>query len=235
MLLGKNILILLAIALMLSPFAATATAEETRIEFWYFGIHGCLELPEEAHPGEMITCYLRITADDVIHVNYVELIIRFGDIMLYGETIISDRDMFPGEKVVRIIELTLPTEPTSGRLYICIAAETYKHPHTVISSNSLYATYVRERTYDELLRDYDALRADYDRLISDYDSLRTDYIELNSKYESLKADYRELILKHGASKRELATAKSMMYIFMVTTVVFIATTVYFARRKPKTT
>jgi len=143
--------------------------------------------------------------------------------------------MSPGEKVVRIIELTLPTEPTSGRLYICISAETYKQPHTAFSSNSLYTTYVRERTYDELLRDYDALRADYDRLISNYDSLRTDYIELNSKYESLKADYGELILKHGASKRELATAKSMMYIFIVTTMVFIATTVYFARRKPKTT
>jgi len=197
MLLRKNILILLAIALMLSPFAATATAKKTRIRFGSRGIRGELEFPEEAHPGETIICIVRIIAADIIHDCSAALMIWFEDIRLYEDMIIHHRDMGPGEEVVRIIELTLPTEPTSGRLSVGIEVyyeQPYRRPRDYIS-DTFFTTYVRERTYDELLRDYDALRADYDRLKSDYDSLRTDYIELNSKYESLKADYRELILK----------------------------------------
>ena len=54
---------------------------------------------------------------------------------------------------------------------------------------------------------------------SEHDSLLSDYNDLKSKLEHLTGD--------------LGTARNLSYIFIVTTIIFIATTAYLAIRKPK--
>ena len=90
-------------------------------------------------------------------------------------------------------------------------------------------------SYDTLKSDYDSLKATHDTLKSGYDTLKTSHDTLKSDYDKLKSDYGSLESKYDASTAELSTSKNLMYIFIITTIAFIATTIYFARRKPKTT
>ncbi|MDH5596331.1 MAG: hypothetical protein OEY40_06420, partial [Candidatus Bathyarchaeota archaeon] len=58
----------------------------------------------------------------------------------------------------------------------------------------------------------------YHSLLSDYSSLQASFNELKSKYE------------FGG---EMANALNLMYVFIETTVIFSATTIYFLLRKQK--
>ena len=96
-------------------------------------------------------------------------------------------------------------------------------------------------TYDSLKSDYDSLKATYDSLKSSYDSLQTDYSKLSSNYDALQEDYNSLLADYDAleseyetSVGELGTSRNLMYVFVVTTIVFIATSIILFMRKPKT-
>ncbi len=88
-------------------------------------------------------------------------------------------------------------------------------------------------SYNNLQVDYNSLSSRFDGLKSDYDSLRVRYDGLNSSYNSLNTAYTELKSKQEATMTELNNIRNLTYIFVTTTIVFIATTVYFAKRKPK--
>ena len=94
--------------------------------------------------------------------------------------------------------------------------------------------------YHNLLADFDALNmsyislnSSYNNLISDYDNLQSSYNQLNSSYTAFQDSYNELQSNQEAIKSELANIRNIMYIFITTTIILIATTVYFAIRKPK--
>ena len=96
-------------------------------------------------------------------------------------------------------------------------------------------------TYDSLKSDYDSLKATYDSLKSSYASLQTDYSKLSSNYDALQEDYNSLLADYDAleseyetSVGELGTSRNLMYVFVVTTIVFIATSIILFVRKPKT-
>jgi len=59
------------------------------------------------------------------------------------------------------------------------------------------------------------------------------YNELLAKYDDLNATYYGLLAYYDNLKIELNNIRNLMYIFIITTIIFTATTVYFARRKPK--
>jgi len=69
----------------------------------------------------------------------------------------------------------------------------------------------------------------------DYESLKTTYSSLKSDYDNLTSDYDKLKLEHESTIKQLSTNTNLMYVLIVTTMAFIATTGHFARRKPKTT
>lgn len=89
-------------------------------------------------------------------------------------------------------------------------------------------------TYDSLKSSHDSLQTDYSELSSNYDALQEDYKSLNSEYNSLLADYEALESEYETSVSELGTSRNLMYVFVVTTVVFIATSIILFMRKPKT-
>lgn len=70
-----------------------------------------------------------------------------------------------------------------------------------------------------LKQQIDDLNSTYISLKSDYDSLQTDYSDLKSKYDELTAD--------------LGSTRNLNYLFIITTIIFIATTLYLTIRKPK--
>ena len=87
--------------------------------------------------------------------------------------------------------------------------------------------------YYGLLRKYNELQGNYDTLQTSYENLQTNYDAMNMSYNSLNSSYNELTSKHEATISELNYIKNLMYIFIITTIAFIATTAYFAIRKPK--
>lgn len=94
--------------------------------------------------------------------------------------------------------------------------------------------------YHNLLADFNALNmsyisldSGYNNLMSDYDSLQSSYYQLNSSNSALQDSYSELQSDREAIASELSIVRNLMYIFVATTAMLEATTVYFAIRKPK--
>ncbi len=87
--------------------------------------------------------------------------------------------------------------------------------------------------YYDLSDMYSQLQSDYDGLQEAYDSLSTDLNNLQGLYNSLLANYTNLQGDHNTLTDDLGTTRSLSYIFIVTTIIFMATTVYFAFRRSK--
>lgn len=114
-------------------------------------------------------------------------------------------------------------------------------------------TYLRNKPYEDLqvaynqlLADYDSLQTSYSNLQANYsilednhNNLQTNYGSLNSTYQSLLSDYSMLQASSNELKSkyefagDMANALDLMYVFIETTVIFIATTIYFVLRKQK--
>ncbi len=96
--------------------------------------------------------------------------------------------------------------------------------------------------YDELYEDYKKLEADFNTLYntimpqvealrSNYDKIKADLDEVRTELETSRTDYSALNTKYKSAVRELNTRTTLMYAFIVTTVVFLATTLYLALRR----
>jgi predicted nuclease with TOPRIM domain len=97
-----------------------------------------------------------------------------------------------------------------------------------------------QTSHSSLLSNYTNLQADYDSTCSDYHSLEVDYNSLESSYSSLETDYNslnsdytDLNSKHDTLMSDLGFTKNLSYVFIVTTLIFIASTVYLAMKRPK--
>ena len=88
-------------------------------------------------------------------------------------------------------------------------------------------------TYQHLLNEYAVLVGNYTGLQVEYDGLLSNFDLLNSTYSNLNATYHELRSKQEATMNELNSIRNLMYIFTATTIILLATTVYFFRRKVK--
>jgi hypothetical protein len=104
--------------------------------------------------------------------------------------------------------------------------------------NSLQADYNTLKTTNDKLRadynplqtSYNYIKEDYDRTKIEFDVIQKEYDSLKSEYAILKAKYDDLMTK---AKVLPAIPQELVYLLIITTMVFIFTTIYFARRKPK--
>jgi hypothetical protein len=87
-------------------------------------------------------------------------------------------------------------------------------------------------THSLLVSEYGSMQTDYELLNSSYNSLVTSYDSLTLDYDSLQEDYAYVKTKYDASLGELNIVRILMYVFTVTTVVFVATTLYFKKKSP---
>ena len=100
-------------------------------------------------------------------------------------------------------------------------------------NDQLLTSYVAlNATHSSLVSEYGSMQTDYDLLNSSYDSLVTSYDSLTSNYDSLQEDYAYVKTKYDGSLGELNIVRILMYVFTVTTIVFVATTLYFKKKSP---
>jgi parallel beta-helix repeat protein len=113
--------------------------------------------------------------------------------------------------------------------------DSYPLMNPYISSEEMRVLYYELlETYSSLLAGYNLLNSTFHTLQTSYDSLLPNYESLNSTYNSINTTYNELRSRQEALVDELDTIRSQMYIFAATTLILLATTVYFAIRKSET-
>jgi len=94
------------------------------------------------------------------------------------------------------------------------------NPHTLPDMQLIYNEFYK-------------LLANYAELKSSYDNLDANYNNLSTQYNSLQAELNDLQSKYSSLTNELNITRNIIYALAIATVIFIATTVHFAIRKPK--
>lgn len=85
-----------------------------------------------------------------------------------------------------------------------------------------------QANYTSLQSHFNSLQGDYGNLQTNYGHLNSTYHQLLSNYSSLRDDLNGLRLRYEFGG-EMANTLNLMYVFIETTVIFIATTLYCAR------
>ena len=96
--------------------------------------------------------------------------------------------------------------------------------------------HILQDEYDYLEFSHEEISDEYQLLQDEYDYLESDHTELSDDYQVLQEGYEELVLDHellseelDTSMKELSLKTKILYVVSFTTILFIATTVYFAR------
>ncbi|MDH5690300.1 MAG: rhodanese-like domain-containing protein [Candidatus Bathyarchaeota archaeon] len=91
--------------------------------------------------------------------------------------------------------------------------------------------------YNALQSDFNTLNSTYHELFHSYDNLLTDYNDLqlnfdalNINYDLLNLSYNELKTEQETTITELNNIRNLMYTFITTTIILIATTAYFTKK-----
>ena len=98
--------------------------------------------------------------------------------------------------------------------------------------------------YHNLLADFNSLNMSYSSLNSSYNNLQASFNSLNSTYNDLRSNYQTLNSSYNnlntafndyktSMQGELSYTRNLVYVLTAITVILIATTIYFAVRKPK--
>ena len=101
--------------------------------------------------------------------------------------------------------------------------------------NGLKSDYNSLKTdYEHVEAERDDWKAKYDSLETNYNDLTNEYNLLDSTYNSLLADYDDLKSRYDVGISELSSARTLNYVLAITTIAFIATSVYLLARRRKT-
>jgi len=87
--------------------------------------------------------------------------------------------------------------------------------------------------YNQILSDFNILNSTYHTLLSNFSELQGNYTSLQISYNSLQGLCDSLNSTYTNLMGELNNIRNLMYIFIATTIILIATTIYLAIRKPK--
>jgi len=201
---------------------AGSTSEETRTVYHleYGGLIVEVDAPYKADPGENINITVRINAPlGKVNVNYIALNI-YGlkhetNETLLGSIRITDLEGAYASNETReyIYEITLLEDISPGSTYGTLSYEwDFTDIRLKIPSAGFIVTYVKNKEIEQLSAAYE---------------------QLNASYWELSANYTELESKYKASSGQLGGTRNLMYAFVATTIVSVATAVLLVIRRPK--
>jgi len=195
----------------------------------YPGISLRVDATNETDPGKNVTLKLwtNRTSQDVFYMECFNMSV-YGfklsgpeEVVLYSTVLVSNEPLLFNWTIDQIYPVPVPSDvygPVFCRLYIkyVIADEhVLRNPDFVITS-------VRNIYYENLKNDFQQLNQSYQQLNESYGQLNQTYWELQENYTNLQKSMTDL-----GNTRMLAT------VFLVTTVFFVATTLYLTLRKPR--
>ena len=227
-------LVLIAMGLLILTQIQIVLADnyEDVLSHVQFRAIGCrITGPLEASPGIQLTYNLSMWLLEPylwVEIKFYRLTVTltettspYAGLLLFMDDLIYNQTVYPGWKQSFITTVSPDRE---GYIYLEIyAMMDIKGPYGDVvhqlDTTSFLGTTVRSQTYRDLESSFDDLQTDFDSLYSNYTSLQSDYNFLNGKYDDLLS--------------EMNIIKNLMYVFTITTIILVATTVYLAIRRPR--
>lgn len=198
----------------------------------YGGLLVEIKAPAQAWPGNKINITIRAEASAKIHINFIRANItslkegREEIPLLSTVTFLENKDLEPGEFNETIYEVTIPEDALPGLIYGMAWYNWYikgTAPATFeMLPQAFPATFIENKPYLDLKEDYDALNSSYNELQGKYASLKTNHTDLQEKYQQL-----------AGSQNAQGNATGLMYLFLITTGIFVVTTVLLLVKRPK--
>jgi hypothetical protein len=195
----------------------------------YPGFSLRVDATNETDPGKNVTLRLwaNCTSSDVFYMECFNMSV-YGfklsgpeEAALYSVVLASNVPLVFNQTIDKTYVVPVPSDvygPVFCRLYVkyVIADE------PVLRNLDFAITSVRNIYYENLKNDFQQLNQSYQQLNETYGQLNQTYWELQENYTNLQKSMTDL-----SNTRMLAT------VFLVTTVFFVATTLYLTLRKPR--
>lgn len=209
---------------------AESTSEETRTVYQmeYGGLTIEIEAPYQTDPDDEINVTVRVGATEEIEVVSFSLRI-YGltnetkeDLLGWADITEFEGSYAPGESREYVHNITIHQDILPGLTYGTISCK-WKSIEIIsdvlsvkltlsIPSAGFIVTYVRNKEIEQLKMAYE---------------------ELNASYWELNSSYTELEEKISASSGQLTGTRNLMYAFVATTIVSVATAVLLVIRRPR--
>ena len=222
---SRTILLSLIIGvLFMSQFFASVNAENGELTYYFkeggptVALYWRLTFPAECHPGDNINYSIFLNLETSMHTKFylrIEAIIDQQWVTQYNETLLLEGDYSAGRNFNWQITIVVP-ENAYGNLRL-FASTLYS------SWGWLNLTNVRSTTYSELEQSYTQLNQSFTELNQSYIQQQGNYTILDNKYKNLISTYEPF--------GKLANTRNLMFIFMILTAVFAATTAYGLARR----
>ena len=201
--------------LLTLAFSEVANAASEGMQTVYHIEYGGLEIdiraPVQVYPGEEINVTVRTEAVTEVYVDYIYVdlygVINATDEVTFGNIVhLKNSSLTLYESNYN---LTIPENISPGLTYgnINCAWEFQSSPQRIPSSG-FPLTYIKDVELEQLQAEYDELNATHQSLVQNYTELKSDSNEADS-------------------------TRSLMYVFIATTVVAVITVIILLIRKPK--
>lgn len=191
-----------------------------------------IEVTSLVWPGENITITIKAVATQAnihihyIHVNVSSLKENRSETLLSSIIFLKDIHFNLGESNEAAYKVLIPEDTLPGLLY---GEVKYKwsiegDDNLVEELNVFPATYIQNKPYEDLRQNYEALNSYCNDLQSNYTSLEANYTDLQEKYQQLVGNQ---IAQDNAT--------GLMYLFLITTAIFVVTTILLMVKRPNAT
>jgi len=230
----KSIITLIFTGYIVSMLFTTGLAQVTTPQ--NYGLIGSalyyeVSAPTEIEIEKILSIKFSFKADKDLQVESITVNVQGAGID-YAKTLVVDASIDAGTWISE----TIPFTPTSEGVVFCRVVADYMWNRAGrwtygYADVTFDVTQVKNSTSENLLEIIDALNQDKVDMQSDYDSLESTHNSLQDAYASLQEDYQALTQDVSELESRLETNTTVMYAFIVATIVFIITTAYFARHR----
>jgi hypothetical protein len=230
-----SVLLLITGLVLASMNSVAVVHSETATAFECFsrerlGLLVQIEATAIAWPGESANITVNVTATQAnVHIRYIFVNISSlkenrSETLLSSNSFLKDVHLRLGGSNQTSYGMLIPEDSLPGLLYgeVKYAWSIEGDDNVEEEINVFPATYIQNKPYQDLLKDYTALNSSRDALQENYTGLEANYTNLQQKYQTL-AD----------SQTAQDNATALMYVFLITTAIFVVTTILLLAKRPK--
>ncbi len=218
------------------PISTASDIEDVTVFYTldYGGLRVEVEGPAIAWPGDEINITVRVQASARIHIDFVSMNISSlktnrEEVPLIGTmSFLNDVDLNPEATNQTSYEVNVPDDALPGLIYGMVwyswhIKGSVPDPHVMLPK-AFPATFIENKPYIELKEEFDDLNSSHCDLLTNYTLLDANYTDLQERFQQLE----------NAQIGE-SNATGLMYLFLITTGIFVVTTLILMIRRPKPT
>ena len=233
----KRLTSLLMMTVILAGISISATVyseteERQEYSFTEGGLLIGIESPIQAWPRDKLNVTIRVEATTEIYVEFINANIsclteNLTDTSIKYIDFVKDVDFYSGQTYEQHYEVVVPEDALPGLIFCELR---YKWdikgdiPTHVDNVHAFQVTFIQNKAYEDLRQAYDSLNSFCNDLQSNYTSLKANYTDLQQKYQELSGNQ---IAQNNST--------GLMYLFIITTAIFVVTTILLLVKRPKTT